>query len=1011
MSTIGGGIIRDYNFSQAWGVNPSAASGTALIDILGGPGGAFGIGVGDYVNFAFGGVASFLGIISEASESQEFGQGRTQTFQVVDNRVRLGWQMVFACYNIEDDVAGKILHRSIDGSAVSPVEVWKTRRRYKHLLPENWAKGEWTFTTEPMTAGQVLTSAFGGAWGDYSFGHTYHPSLTSAIFLGLDWSTGIKLSNLVSEINGKAGLEVGLIGERTLKWVRKGVGIIPLPDASCTARASGLSLTSNDNRIRVVGERIRVQVVNLELEPDWQSGWEAWIDELAWNREVATTFSMPSSTKSDQCEIAAFSRSVTVYEFAKKKNDVSLLDPRNFGRVSRNFIPAWIYIRELIYRSYRIPGDFTLHGIPLSSLDICDSLLAGVDIAGEGAAAKQIYATEPVQFYPSTQAAVIVRGQPLDLINARDIRLFYRNSTGDLRNEWTAAPDVEVDCVGKSIRVGAPWFIDGLPSEGKSIYLRVNRGEGGEADLSELVEADSDLLDIVVPNPDFELTAAEVKASFTFLLGRFFRDYGSGRRCGSLVSSGLDLHVLDLTATNSFAPPGTASIGSGILPFTGVSCRELLYEDGGSAVEKAAEIADSVIHLDEIQATGGFTRHGFAGTQLSPVVDRVTVAVTFSGGITEQVEYTKARASSAAFSERTLQRMQRSEELFAGQEAMKREIREYQLIAAAERKPARSRRARTHNHLSEVFEKPVGCENVSVQKVTDKNAAAPTRAPGDPRWKAGDLCWLDAAGYPTQTGGTFGGVVVATPNAGESLTNKELYLAYTGRVPVRVTSGLPVNSPVRADPGGHRGSATGSVTIGRLAHGAALPASSSGECFAMVDLGSGGGGEAFIGPCNFGEIIQYSADGSDSGSGEEAKTGIGGGGIEAGNIWKMPPYEINLAVDGKRIVWIRIPVVVNLTPLGDATMSGIASSTAPSWESIAYDSDSDVPVTFGDKRVPPIFPAGDGVGVDIVLIGTVTVESGSATLARSGCGDIIATHCPGNLSHRRGYVGFSDSSV
>ena len=840
MSTIGGGVIRDYSFSQAWGVNPAAASGSALLDIIGGPGGSFGIGVGDYVNFAFGGVASFLGIVSESSESVDFGTGRVQTFQIVDNRVRLGWQMVFAAYNIEDDVAGKVLERPIDGGTVSPVEVWKTRRRYKHLLPENWAKGKWTYTTAPMTATQILDSAFGGAWGDYSFSRNYHSSLSTAIYVGLDWSTGIKLSNLVSEINGKAGLEVGITGERTIKWIRKGVGLAPLPDASSTGRSSGLSLTSNDNRIRVVGERIRVQVVNLTLEPDWRSGWEAWIDELAWNREVATTFDMPAITKADQCEIAAFSRKVTVYEFAKKKADVTLLDPRNFGRVSRNFIPAWIYIRELIYRSYRIPPGFTLHGIPLSSLDIADGLLAGVDVAGEDAAAKQIYAIDPVQFYPSTQAAVIVRGQPLDLINARDIRLFYRNSTGDLRDQWTACSDFEVDPVGKSIRTGTSWFIDGLPSEGKSIYLRVNRGEGGEADLTPLVAADSDLFDIVVPNPDFVVTPAQVKASFTFLIGRFYRDYGSGRRFGSLASSGLDLHVLDLTATNAFSPAGTASIGSGILPFTGVACRELLYEDGDTAVEKAALIADSAINLAEIQSSGGFTRHGFAGTPLSPVVDRITVSITSSGGLTEQVEYTKARPSAAAFSERTLQRLQRSEELFSGQEALKREVREYQLIARAERK--QGKRSRTILTIHDVFESPVGCESFSVQKVIDKNSAAPDRPTGDPRWLAGDLCWLDGAGYPTKTGGTFGGVVVMTPNPSGSLTNKALQLAYAGRVPVRVVTPLEPGATVLADPGAHVGSATGSATIGRLAHGGALPTSPTGQCFAMVDLGGGGSG-------------------------------------------------------------------------------------------------------------------------------------------------------------------------
>lgn len=1005
MADIGGGIVRDFSFSKAWGVNPSAATGTALLDIVGGGADTFTLSVGDYVAYSFGSVASFLGIISEVSEAVDFGTGRVQTFQVMDNRIRLGWQMVFAAYNIEDDVAGKVLTRPIDGALTAADESWKTRRRYKHLLPENWAKGLWTYTTEPMTARQILESAFSGAWGDYTFSQSFHSSLSTSIFLGLDYTNGTKLSALVSDIAGKAGLEVGLTGEKTLNWIRKGVGLAPLPDATSTARSSGLALTANDSRIRVVGERIRVQAVNITLEPDWQPGWEPFIDELAWHREVADAFTLPSETKSDQCDLAAFARRITVYDYAKKKTDTSLLDPRNFGKISRNFMPAWLYIREIVYRSYRIPPDFTLHGIPLSSLEFADSLLSAVDVVGEGLSAQQHYASDPVQFYPSQQAAVIVRGQPLDLIHARDIRLFYRNTTGDLRNEWTATSEFEVDPVGKSIRCSSPWFIDGLPSEGKSIYLRVNRGEGGEQDLTGLVSSDSDLLDIVVPNPGFVITPAEVKISATFLLGPLYKDYGSGRRFGSLVSSGLDLHVLDLTTTGGFSAPGTAAADSSLLPFTGVACREILYEDGGKAKDKADLIAQSAILLDEIQATGGFTRNGLAGTALSPVVDRITVNINTTAGVTEQVEYTKARPSGAAFAERTLQRIQRSEELFPGQEALKREIREYRLLAHANRESAPARIVRYHTSLGEIFEYPVGGgKKPSVQRVNDMNAAAPDRTStletGSVLWKAGDIVWLDQAGYPTRGSGTFGGVVVAAPGATDDVANKQMNVALSGRVPVRVKSGLLKNSTVLADPGQHVGADTGSVTIGRLAHGEDLPASPSGELYAMVDLGGGGGG-ASTGPCNFGEIYTYS-DGSGSDS-ADLKTGIRGGNVRAGaKTWDMndEPFEIDLTTPAAYPVWLRIPVTVNANSTGIATLSGIATSEKPTWQHGTSSSDD-----YEDTVTPAAFPTGgDAAGVLIVPIGHVTVAGGVATLARAGCGDITATHCPGNLDHYRGHV-------
>jgi hypothetical protein len=209
-----------------------------------------------------------------------------------------------------------------------------------------------------------------------------------------------------------------------------------------------------------------------------------------------------------------------------------------------------------------------------------------------------------------------------------------------------------------------------------------------------------------------------------------------------------------------------------------------------------------------------------------------------------------------------------------------------------------------------------------------------------------------------------------------------------------------------ADPGAHVGSATGSVTIGRLAHGGALPASPTGQCFAMVDLGGGGGGTS-AGPCHFGEIYTYSEDsGSDSG---DSKTGIRGGNIRAGDkTWNLndEPFEIDLTTPGEYPVWIRIPLTVNTNATNIATLSGVKTSTKPTWGHGAGSSE-DYPIT----TCPAAFPVGGAAtGVLIVPIGQVTVAGGVATLASAGCGDITATHCPGTLDHYRGHVAGGSSS-
>ena len=1030
MSDIGGGTLKQFSFSKAFGINPSAASGTVLLAA----GSSFSLGVGDYVVYSFGSVASFPGVVTEVAEAANFGQGREQTFQVVDNRIRLGWQAVFGAWNIEDDLNGMHSGRpaspstgsdssshGTDGADFLPLsnpptpvgagnpEVsatpWQQRRRYRHLLPEHFESGLWTWTEAPLSTREILNSAFNHAWGDFGFTRNYHSALDDTLLTGLDYTSGVKLSNLVSEINSRAGLDLTISGSRSLIWLRKGDGLPPVPDASCSSYSSGSSLAAVDTAVRVVGGRVRMQRINVTLEPDWKPAWNAFIDELAWLREVADAFSKPTATKSDLLDLAAYARSVTVYQYAKQKADTAFLDTRPFGRVSRAQLPAWVYIRELVYRSYRIPPAFTLHGVPLSSLDLADSLLCNTDITGDGSTAKQCYAEAPIQFYPGVQATAIARGQPLDLINARDIRLFYRNSTKDLRNEWTTAPQFEVDAIGKSIRFAVPTFIDGDAAEGKSIYLRVNKGEGGGDDLSALLGSlESDYLDIVVPNPDFEIAPAEVRASFCFLLGNYFKDYGKGPRRGPLPANGLDLHVLDMASDTGFSSAALDTLASSEIrmPSVSGSFKEVLYDDGGKAADKAEKIGESALTLSAIQASGGFTRNGLAGTPLTACVDRVTVDIDFASGITEKVDYTKARSTSVALAERSLQRIQRSEELFNGQDALKREIREYKLLAKAERQP-RSR-ARSHTSFTDVFEKPVGSETPSTVMVRDKNAAAPTRD-GVKKWLAGDLVWLDAKGYPVASGGTFGGVVVsASKNVGteeSQFQSKELHLAYAGRVPVRVEPGIQVNGTVFADSGGHLGKTAGAVIIGRLAHGEATPAAPSGELLAMVDLG-GGASSAEAGPCYLGEIITWSADGSDSGSDAEIKTGIRGGLVECGDrIWSVPHIEVALTPD--RVQWVSIRTFIrpNTDDAESVSLQGISISEVPEIRFHESQSEPD----YGLIKVPPIFSPIMTEGVWIygigLPLGKLTVAAGVVTFERTGCGHFVLTHCPGVLSYYR----------
>lgn len=878
MAIVGGGIIRDYKFSLAWGVNPSAASGTVLLDTVGGGASSFDLEVGDYVVYSFGSLATFHGIVTETSGIADAGSGATHAFSIADNRIRLAWQMVYGAWNIEDRVPSKSIARpaapaiggdssghgsdTVDtssglgvlpdlvgaGALSDPGDQPGLVRRYKHLLPQHWESGIWTWTDEPYSAREILNSAFNNAWGDYGFTRSYHSSLSSFYPIGVDHSSGVKLSSLVGEINEKAGLDVAIDGARNLVWGRKGEGLLPLPDLYCSPYSSGQSLTGNDTKVRITGERIRVQVLNVELVPDWKPGWEAFIDEVAWRREVAETFELPMVTKSDWADIAAYALEVTVYQYASRKGDPTLCDYATYGNSSRMNMSAWSYIQQFVFRSYRIPRDFSLYGVPLSSLELADSLLCSTGIQGEGAAAKQVYADSPAQFYPNARVQAIQKGVPLDLLETRDIALFYKNSTRNFSEEWTMAGDFEVDAENFSLRFGSPVFAEMAGSGGSSgaLYLRMNRGEGdGSSDLTSLVGDDDDYLDIVVPNPDFSISAASVKASFCFLLGRFHRDHGTGPRRGGISMSGLDLHVLDMSDAGGFSHGNLGTLSGSVLrvPSPPSSIKEILYEGGDSAVSIADESAAAVLIGGAVQASGGFTRNGIVGTALSPVVDRIDVSIEFGSGVTEVVSYTKARPTGTALAERTLQRIQRTGDLYPGYDQLRREARDYRVMAVLERnaKATPNPAKKSPRSFADVFRTPVGGENSTTAALFDKNSQAPTRA-GGARWQAGDIVWKDAQGYPVQGGGVFAGVLVASPYSSGGASPKNLVVATMGLVPVRCAPGIQGGAVVMANPGANVGAATGSVSIGTLHHQTSVPSAPSGEVLAMVRLGSGGGG-------------------------------------------------------------------------------------------------------------------------------------------------------------------------
>lgn len=174
----------------------------------------------------------------------------------------------------------------------------------------------------------------------------------------------------------------------------------------------------------------------------------------------------------------------------------------------------------------------------------------------------------------------------------------------------------------------------------------------------------------------------------------------------------------------------------------------------------------------------------------------------------------------------------------------------------------------------------------------------------------------------------------------------------------------------------------------RPGSGVELVATPSGFTFRIRSRGSGGGGSSGGAECPFGSITKWT-----EGEGEAAttKTGIRGGVVYAGDkVWNVEPQELNLAADGEFLVWLEVGVTANKED--GVLLPGLETSTEPDWMQGALSAG------YPDIEVPAADP---GTGKAILALGNLKIEDGSPTFAKTGCGNLRVTHCPGTLGHLR----------
>lgn len=149
-------------------------------------------------------------------------------------------------------------------------------------------------------------------------------------------------------------------------------------------------------------------------------------------------------------------------------------------------------------------------------------------------------------------------------------------------------------------------------------------------------------------------------------------------------------------------------------------------------------------------------------------------------------------------------------------------------------------------------------------------------------------------------------------------------------------------------------------------------------------------GAAAVTTCYFGEIIDIPDT-------DPVEKGIRGGIVYCGDQnWNFDPQEVNLAVNGKWLVYLEIDVEVNRDDDEEIILPGIKTGTKPTgdWDTLTWSSGVDYP----DNTNPDVTT---GEGTIIVPLGKLTVQDGVATFDRAGCGNITITQCGGVLSHER----------
>ncbi len=570
---------------------------------------------------------TFFGITSKATPLiSSAGHELTQEF--LDSRALLQYDDVFGVFNRRHDSV-------INGQVVFG---------YKSLLPVNHELENWTYHSTPYTARQILDFLFEAPTIESPWNRDYVSYLNVPIF-DVDCYNGKKLGTAVMEVSQRCGATFALnsTGRYDLVWCVKGLGSLPTIPADADDRRSGVALSENPSRVRVLGGRNLYHTLNVNMEPDWRGAWEQFFDidefwydlflheftEAAFGDIPAGTYynAIPGDTDFviGKQLASARARTITVDQYAylrdARSDDGDLFrDYRKFQGRSRMQFPAALYITEILFRAFTFASNFRLRNgrgkyIPQTSLTITDDSL--VEVTHNPTTGVMSY-----DFVVASASAgyAIIQG--------------YKIGTDSYK---TLHPD-QVD-VSKWVSAQDTWQhvvyqVDGSGENDRSQFIVFDEPVFRVADLFVFPVIAGVTQDYPMFNLDSTFSIPPVKAALCLLAERF--SYYKGMATANGIPS-------DENSVRDETENAPALAGQYVADASGTFPVELVFADGDTATQKADQLASSLLNGQYLYALGGYRLPRIAPTPLTPMIDRVTVRVG-GGSFSEEVDFTSERS-------------------------------------------------------------------------------------------------------------------------------------------------------------------------------------------------------------------------------------------------------------------------------------------------------------------------------------------------------------------------------